>query len=316
MQPDEAALAAEMTRLIKEVSMARASDGQPVRRFNQVKSLGCFDATLTVPDGLPPKLRQGMFARPGAYAAILRFANASALDDRDKDLRGVSLKITEFRDDELTNGEARELDFLLNSYPALFVGTPEDFLSFVSATASGRRWLFFLTHPGSLWTILRARDSHANPFSIRYYSTTPFRFGDNPNSAVKYSLTPCPDTPIVSAEDRDADHLSRAMAEHLRLQPACFDFMVQFQSDPQEMPIEDASVVWDEDISPYNAVARVVIENQPFQDDVPAAECEAMSFNPWNALDAHRPLGGVNRVRNELYDEISRFRADENARRR
>ena len=313
VQPDEAAIAREMIDLIKEVSLARSADGQPLRRFNQVKSLGCLDASFTVPDNLAAKLRQGIFARPGTYRAVLRFANASTLDDRKKDLRGVSIKIPEFRDAALADGEVQELDFLFNSYPALFAGTPEDFLSFVSATAADRRWLFFLTHPGALMRILRARANPASPFDIRYFSTTPFRYGDQATTAVKYSLAPCSDTESGEPDEPDADYLSGAMAKHLEQAPACFDFMVQFQSDAAEMPIEDASVIWDEDISPFNAVARIVIENQSFRDEASVANCEAMQFNPWNALEAHKPLGGINRVRDKVYDEIGRFRAAQNA---
>ncbi len=39
----------------------------------------------------------------------------------------------------MSRGEAREFDFLFNSYPAQFVGTRGDFPGFVSATAAGRR---------------------------------------------------------------------------------------------------------------------------------------------------------------------------------
>jgi hypothetical protein len=32
-----------------------------------------------------------------------------------------------------------------------------------------------------------------------------------------------------------------------------------------------------------------------------AEECEAMAFSPWNALAEHRPMGGINRLRQAVY---------------
>jgi catalase len=313
VQPDESEIAREMTRLIKEISLERAADGGVVKRFNQVKSLGCFDATFTISDNLSPKLARGLFAKPASYPARLRFANASSDDDSEKDLRGVSVKIPRIDDADLTGGKTMVLDFLFNSYPALFVATPQDFLSFIEATAKGRRWAFFITHPGTLWMLLKARDIPASPFDIRYWSTTPYRYGADSASAVKYSLAPCSTVTTDFPDDPDADHLTRAMAGHLQQAPACFEFMVQFQSHAELMPIEDASVIWNEDISPFETVARILIDDQEFQDADAMDDCEALSFNPWNALSDHVPIGGINRVRKKMYNDVAKFRAKQNS---
>jgi hypothetical protein len=37
-----------------------------------------------------------------------------------------------------------------------------------------------------------------------------------------------------------------------------------------------------------------------------------MSFSPANALDVHRPLGGLNIARSEIYKSLSRFRHERN----
>lgn len=36
---------------------------------------------------------------------------------------------------------------------------------------------------------------------------------------------------------------------------------------------------------------------RPFQE----YECEHMTFNPWNCLEQHRPLGSINRMRLVVY---------------
>jgi len=98
------------------------------------------------------------------------------------------------------------------------------------------------------------------------------------------------------------------MATQLQSSPACFDFMVQLQTDPEAMPIEDASVIWDEDDAPFLNVATLTIKDQPFTTAEHVQACEQMSFNPWQSLPDHQPLGGINRVRKPVYSEISAFR--------
>jgi hypothetical protein len=98
------------------------------------------------------------------------------------------------------------------------------------------------------------------------------------------------------------------------MEDVTFDFFVQFQTDARTMPIEDASVEWRERDSPYVRVAEVRIPRQTL--DVPGREqaCERTSFNPWNCLAAHRPLGGMNRVRQTIYQAMQQFRQSQVAR--
>ena len=100
------------------------------------------------------------------------------------------------------------------------------------------------------------------------------------------------------------DYLSEALERHLRTREAVFEFRVQPQTDPVTMPVEDASIEWDEEASKPIPVATLTIGVQEV--DSPegralAEECEAMAFSPWNALAEHRPVGGINRLRQSVY---------------
>src|SRR5688572_15740176 len=141
---DEATIEAELTRLTKEITVARRSErgDDVVYRFNQPKSVACLDAELVV-EALPPDLAVGLFATPRRYPAKLRFANATQFDDREADLRGLSVKVLDVAGASSVDGSSGVQDFTFNNYPALFAGTPEVFLDFVDATAKGRTWLFF-----------------------------------------------------------------------------------------------------------------------------------------------------------------------------
>jgi len=88
---------------------------------------------------------------------------------------------------------------------------------------------------------------------------------------------------------------------------------VQLCTDLERMPVEDASVPWPEDESPYVAVARLVLPpqnayspaRQAFFDDV-------LSFQPAHALQAHRPLGSLMRARLATYQALSAYRHEQN----
>src|SRR4029450_2956005 len=89
---------------------------------------------------------------------------------------------------------------------------------------------------------------------------------------------------------------------------ASFDLPVQFHVDENRTPIEDATVEWTQDRSPWQAVAQIRIPRQAIDDAARSARCEQMAFNPWHARPEHRPLGGMNRARKEIYRAISEFR--------
>ncbi|MDX2481824.1 MAG: catalase family protein [Desulfuromusa sp.] len=312
---DEAKITDQMISAIKEVSLARHSSGK-IKRFNQSKSLGCFNATLTVKDDLSDELRQGVFAQNTTYPAKVRFANATKFDDREKDFRGMSISLFNVQGETLW-GEPGQQDFLLNSHPVLFARDGSDFLEFIEAGRDDKVWQYFIrpSHFYSLKTALRGREKISNPFSIRYWSTTPFRHGPDQSTAVKYSVKPC-SSPVVKKHQSDSDNfLTDAMAAQLEESSACFDFMVQFQTDAQDMPIEDASVRWDEQQSPFQTVATLSIDNQEFNTPDNQLACEQMTFNPWQSLAAHRPLGELNRLRKAIYSEIGTFRNTTNKQR-
>jgi catalase len=300
----------QMLELIKKISEQRHQEGI-VRRFNQAKGLGCFDADFHVSENLPDNLRKGLFAQPGPHKAMVRFANASEMDDREKDLRGMSVKVFGVAGKSLWGDDGVQ-DFVLNSYPALFAADPEDFLDFVKATEKDRVWWYFFnplnSHLKSLWVLYKARKKHTSPFDLNYWSTTPYRLGLEKTAAVKYSVKSCSTYQSSAPGNLHENHLRDAMRNHLRNAPVCFDFMVQLQTDPESMPIEDAQVIWDEEESPFQKVATLTIQDQDFTRGQSLSDCEKLSFNPWQSLAEHQPLGGINRVRKHIYAEMSVFR--------
>ena len=51
-------------------------------------------------------------------------------------------------------------------------------------------------------------------------------------------------------------------------------------------------------------IADVVLSPDGFDTAAQEALGEKMSFNPWNAIEAHRPLGNLNRARKIVYSAV------------
>jgi catalase len=303
----------DMSQRVEVITQAEAADGV-IPRFNQPKTVACLKGSFRVHEGLPDSLAQGLFVRPGSYPAVLRFANATQMDDSEKDIRGLSIKVSGVQGPVLWGQEGIQ-DFLFNSFPSLFVATPEEFLTFIRARQEDRKLSFFLSpfdpHLKSLWTVFKARQKTNSPLDIRYWSTVPFQLGDSEQSAVKYSVIPCSTYQTKQPVNPGPNQLRSAISAHLDQQPACLTFAVQLRTDPEAMPIEDASVIWDEDKSPFQSVATIILDKQPFDTSEALAQCERMSFNPWQSLPAHKPLGRMNEVRREVYARAEKFRNKE-----
>ncbi len=306
-------LVAEMTQRVEAITRAEAKDGT-IPRFNQPKTVACVTAEFQVREDIPDNFKHGLFSQPATYPAMLRFANATKMDDSKKDIRGLSIKVSNVKGEVLW-GQPGTQDFIFNSYPALFVATPEDFLSFIRARQDDKKIRFFInpfdSHLKALWIVFKAREKHLSPLDIRYWSTVPFRLGKGGEQVVKYSVTPCSNYTTTKVVNAGENQLRGAIAAHLQQDTACFEFGIQQQMDPETMPIEDASVIWDEKKSPFQTVATITIENQDFANPVALEACEKSSFNPWQSLVAHEPLGRMNEVRRLVYEHAAKVRNKE-----
>jgi hypothetical protein len=304
--PDEAALTAEFIAFLKAATERRYPSG-PRRRFNQARATACVDAEFTVLGELPAEIRVGLWATPRTYPAWIRFANAASTSDRERDIRGLSIRVLGVDGPNLTPGATMQ-DFLLNSHPVMLAPDARGFMELLQANESGafRRTLYFLSHPKALRIGLAARTNPTCHLDLTYWSTTPYLCGIG--RAVKYIVRPSSTRRSPMPPALTDDYLTQAMRARLAESDATFDFMIQVQTNSQRMPIEDASVEWRPDESPYLPVARIRIPAQSIDDPGRATRCEETSFNPWHCLRDHRPLGGMNRARREIYRALADFR--------
>ena len=103
------------------------------------------------------------------------------------------------------------------------------------------------------------------------------------------------------------------MIDFFATEGGVWELRVQLRSDAHEMPIENAAKQWPEDSSPYITVARITAKPQTAWSEARSeAVDDHMMFSPWHGLAAHRPLGGVMRVRKAAYEAGRKFRAEHN----
>jgi len=297
------------------------------RRDVHVKSHGCALGTMQVLPNLPAELAQGIFAREQSFEAVVRFSNAASSPQPDyvPDGRGLAVKVLDVGGESLTaesgtNAEANTAtqDFVMVNHPVFIARNVKDYLRIQQTIAdTGDNKLATLKDAltGGDWNPLNwhwrealtaaqiASKLPAHPASMTYFSMAPIRFGDY---IAKYRARPaCEITgsifELVNQLGQQADAFRWMLEETLRSQYLLFEFQMQLCTSTERMPIEDAGAEWSENESPYRTVALLMLQRQEIATAEQRATCDQLIFDVWHAIDAHRPLGGINRLRREVY---------------
>lgn len=305
--------------------------GHAVRSVH-AKAHGIVAGQLVIDGDLPPELAQGLFVSPGSHAVVMRFSTnpGDILDDAVSAPRGLALKILDVAGERLpdSQGETTQNLILVNA-PAFAAPDAKAFLGSLkqlAATTDKAEWakkLLSATLRG-VETALEAVGGKSamistmggtpitHPLGDSYYSQVPFRYGDY---IAKFALVPVSPNLTELTGDRvnttdRPDALREVIRETIIEQGGTWELRVQLNTDLDNMPVEDASVEWDEDVSPYRAVGRITVEPQlSMGTDLAGQIDEQTFFSPWHGLAAHRPLGSVNRSRRHAYEMSAEFRA-------
>ena len=315
-EANEVALIAEMIAILRRKMARDYAKGETLRDAHP-KTLGLLRGSFRIEPDLPEMLRVGLFKTPRSFDCWVRFSNSSGKVQSDAvpDARGVAIKLLAPRGRSAASGAELGQDFVLLNTPVMPLGTVALFRDAVYYTIESSPLLLaakfaLIGHAGVLLALLKLRSNPSSPLDIRYWSTTPYRFG--PERAVKYLLRPTSRHRSHKPATLGESYLSEAMQDHLDRDQASFDFCVQLQKPG--MPIEDAGQRWDEAKSPFVKVATLHLPIQKFRTDRRARQAEALSFSPAHALPAHAPLGGLNRARGKIYAALAKFRHERDGR--
>jgi catalase len=342
-QENEKSLIDEILGISKK-SM-ESGHNQTVIRDQHPKSHGYVEGEFEVLENLDSKYKIGIFSEPRTYKVWVRFSNGSNrrtkdgdfLPDFQGDIRGMAIKLMDVQGDMAISPSPREQDFILINSKIFFLKDIQGYIylpSVLDAIYKGEMTLkgeialdkvepkraeelekaykavaYALPILGSI----RARVKETpSPLEISYWSATPYRFG---NGAMKFAVFPKSPRENFNLEDIEKagkkNYLREEMTNLLDIKTGndiSFDFMIQLQTDANTMKIEDSTIEWNSELV---KVATIKIPKQDFNTEERRQDDEKQSFSPWNSLDVHRPLGGVNRAR-KIYAELAKVRNEKN----
>jgi hypothetical protein len=326
-------------------SVTAEGTGQAVRDAH-AKGYGVVRGEVEILDGLPAEYAQGIYATPGVHDALVRFSNGSPHAGADARLGtaiGLALKMFDIDGPTLLDDEpdTRTFDYANINGPIFFCNTVDHYLfiqelfleapTYFAQGRPGAHRFFsdFVTGKGTLdqenwaWDELLAmmklkQIPSVNVLLSNYWTMGAVRHGDY---IAKIRIAPDPVSadavvrrtidPAVASEV-----IRPALVAELQERPYEFDIQVQLCTDLQRTPVEDLTVEWPEQLSPYVTVAKLRLPQQDISGEDNLEKMDALSFTPWRVTAEHAPLGNIMRARREVYRQSSRLRHELNHQRR
>lgn len=285
-------------------------------RGGNTKTHGLVRAEFTVRDDLPEHMRRGIFASPRTYRAWVRYSGPGPYitpDIDDVGFMSMAIKLMDVPGPKLWDHERHTQDMFGTSVPTFVSPDTRNNAQLQHWSLKNAQLFYFLNlrHPhildGSmnlLWT-----KTQSSPLESEYFSCVPYLLGEG--QAMQYSFrsrrkrrTRVPRLPLRPPDN----YLRDAMVATLANEDVDFDILLQVQTDPFLMPIENSAVMWPTRLSPRVPVAILRIPQQTFDSPEQFAFARVLSYSPWHCIPEHRPLGNVSRARKRMYYELSSLR--------
>lgn len=328
---------AQLLQTLHGISATTYADSGHATRSVHAKSHGLLRARLQVLDGLAPELAQGLFAVPAGYDAVMRISTipGDMLDDKVSVPRGMAVKVIGVPGTQLSSLDADDgappaatQDFVLVNGPAFLAPSAKKFLGSLKLLAGTTDKAPRLKQ--ALSTVLQGAEKaleavggesgtlkslgghpETHVLGETYYSQAPILYGAY---MAKVALVPVsPELAALRGAHVDLDGkpngLRDAVVAFFSRHAATWEVRIQLCRDISTMPLEDASVAWPEEDSPYLPVARLTALPQAgWSEALSRAVDDGMAFSPWHGVLEHRPLGSIMRVRKAAYAMSARFR--------
>ncbi len=337
IRPNEEQVFDELAATMRHISETIGDRARHTARPVHAKSHGLLRGELTINTGLPEALSQGLFSKPASYAVIMRFSTnpGDMLPDSISTPRGLATKVLGIEGVPMLSGHESETtqDFVFVNAKAFQAPDAAGFLKQLQqledhVTDSQTLKQVVSTTARLAETVLESVGQESSQLKgfghpethilgETFYSVAPLRYGNyiakicfSPASANLKDLT---DKHLKIGDNYSA--LRDAIVALFKTDTAEWDVKVQLCTDLAKTPVEDASVEWPEEESPYVTVGKIVVKPQnAYSPERQVFVDELLSFNPFHGLAAHRPLGNVMRARQKAYAMSSQFRHRMNSR--
>ncbi len=316
---NEGKIANQIVALLEDQMLRLYKNKKQLRQIHP-KINGCVKAEFIIEKNLSGDLKTGLFKEEKSFPAWIRFSNGNTkpLDDNKKDIRGFAIKIMNVPGEKipLENIGNFNQDFILMNTKSFVAKEVKDFYHVLQVVTmlpfKGpvlKKIPYIFKNASIFLNGSKAKIKCNHPFELNYYSTVPYRFGDE-NRAVKYAVFPSKDNGLTCQQDNSGpDFLRLKMKETLSKNEIVYDFCIQFQTDAEKMPVEDPTVEWN---STFQKVATIRIPTQIFDTPEQREFGDNLSFNVWHSLPEHRPIGNFNRARKIIYEKMYAFRCQQN----
>ena len=195
-EKDEEKIADKIVKLLQNqmLRLYAKNDAKQLRQIHP-KMNGCVKAEFIISKDLPEELKVGIFKEAKSFPAWIRFSNGDKkpLADWKKDIRGFAIKIMNVPGKKIveSNKNGGNHDFILMNTKNFVSRKVKHFYRILKVvTVPYKPGTFFpklISVLGSVPILMRATKAKIksnHPFEIFYFSTVPYRFGDD-TKAVK-----------------------------------------------------------------------------------------------------------------------------------
>jgi hypothetical protein len=322
-------------KVVRE-SPTREGTGRALRGAH-AKALGVAKAEVEILGDVPAAYAQGIYAMPGRHGAVIRFSSANNHLGPDAQLGpvlGFAIKIFDVGGSKLVEDEpdSTTFDLVLKNNPTFVANTARHYLvlqevgnesgKYLARGKEGYRELLtdLLTGKGTFeqsdWAweemfafVKAAQTPIRNPLLTTYWTMAAVRHG---NYVAKVRVAPVADSAAHAVHPTldirsGPEVFGPVLADELRARDAVFDLQVQLCTDLETMPVNDATVEWPEELSPFVTVGRIRLPRQDITGSAGSELADALAFNQWRVTAEHRPLGEIMQVR-RIYSASARVR--------
>ncbi|CAN1546459.1 hypothetical protein MCEMSEM23_01985 [Rhabdaerophilaceae bacterium] len=306
----------EIRRLFVDVAQKRAiqQGGRPARRTVFRKLHGVAQGELILEPSRSEALRKGIFSG-SRYPCWTRFSSDVAPEQPDSENGTIGIGIKLFDVVGKTLGPhdplAPTADIILQNHDVFFVDTAADMCGFTEAALKGgaafQEWL--LAHPETQPILDAMNKREESVLTATYWSVLPYAFGEH--LAVKYRLR-ATGTAAGCVMGADPHRLATDLRHRLLADQAVLDFEVQVPLDGKLLPIDRATVRWQEADAPFIKVGQLVLKKQDIAAEGQPAYGEALAFTPWRTLPENQPLGSLAESRRLAYPSSANQRCKVN----
>lgn len=289
----------------------RIANGQhPAERAVFRKVHGVAHGQLELLDETPDEWRVGIFAHDQLDAWVRFSSDTTPTAPDSRTTLGIGIKLFGVNAPTAFGDAVGTADLVMQNHHVFFVDDAAEMVRFTYAGVVQRDYPGYLAqHPETDRILDDMSHSEGSVLTASYWAILPFRFGDR---VVKYQLTP--ELKPCNVPDDAADYLRVDLARRLREREHTFLLSIQPRTNPETMPLDQATMPWPESESGYRPIARLRL---PVQDVETQGQCDYgqfLSFNIWHVPDVNAPSSesSIAMARRGVYAAGARLRHEAN----